>query len=186
MNTIPVAHVPSSHLQHHRWRLQEGWGGKAEGGRSQHIFCGLRTSVRALFEVGHLEFTNTHTLPFQALLHAAFLLSLILELILHSSLNHFRIMMLSVLRHTKTPVKFWFLKNYLSPSFKVLPLSFCYSCLENKRSFRALFRLSKGIIWGLFPFCNSLSVLWPFYACNIMSGTHKITSIIFVLLDRIV
>lgn len=30
-----------------------------------------------------------------------------------------RIMMLSVLRHTKTPVKFWFLKNYLSPSFKV-------------------------------------------------------------------
>uniref|UniRef100_A0A672LE22 UDP-glucose ceramide glucosyltransferase-like 1 n=1 Tax=Sinocyclocheilus grahami TaxID=75366 RepID=A0A672LE22_SINGR len=29
-----------------------------------------------------------------------------------------RIMMLSVLQHTKTPVKFWFLKNYLSPSFK--------------------------------------------------------------------
>ncbi|XP_035995136.1 UDP-glucose:glycoprotein glucosyltransferase 2 isoform X2 [Fundulus heteroclitus] len=29
-----------------------------------------------------------------------------------------RIMMLSVLRHTHTPVKFWFLKNYLSPSFK--------------------------------------------------------------------
>ncbi|KAK6487138.1 UDP-glucose:glycoprotein glucosyltransferase 2 isoform X1 [Huso huso] len=29
-----------------------------------------------------------------------------------------RIMMLSVLRHTKTPVKFWFLKNYLSPMFK--------------------------------------------------------------------
>ncbi|CAL8369390.1 unnamed protein product [Arctogadus glacialis] len=29
-----------------------------------------------------------------------------------------RIMMLSVLRHTKTPVKFWFLKNFLSPSFK--------------------------------------------------------------------
>ncbi|XP_069558740.1 UDP-glucose:glycoprotein glucosyltransferase 2 [Brachyistius frenatus] len=29
-----------------------------------------------------------------------------------------RIMMLSVLRHTKSPVKFWFLKNYLSPSFK--------------------------------------------------------------------
>uniref|UniRef100_A0A452INX9 UDP-glucose glycoprotein glucosyltransferase 1 n=1 Tax=Gopherus agassizii TaxID=38772 RepID=A0A452INX9_9SAUR len=30
-----------------------------------------------------------------------------------------RIMMLSVLKHTKTPVKFWFLKNYLSPMFKV-------------------------------------------------------------------
>ncbi|XP_031416204.1 UDP-glucose:glycoprotein glucosyltransferase 2 isoform X2 [Clupea harengus] len=29
-----------------------------------------------------------------------------------------RIMMLSVLQHTQTPVKFWFLKNFLSPSFK--------------------------------------------------------------------
>lgn len=29
-----------------------------------------------------------------------------------------RIMMLSVLKHTSTPVKFWFLKNYLSPTFK--------------------------------------------------------------------
>uniref|UniRef100_A0A670I460 UDP-glucose ceramide glucosyltransferase-like 1 n=1 Tax=Podarcis muralis TaxID=64176 RepID=A0A670I460_PODMU len=29
-----------------------------------------------------------------------------------------RIMMLSVLKHTQTPVKFWFLKNYLSPTFK--------------------------------------------------------------------
>ncbi|XP_055601750.1 UDP-glucose:glycoprotein glucosyltransferase [Uranotaenia lowii] len=28
-----------------------------------------------------------------------------------------RIMMLSLLKHTKTPVKFWFLKNYLSPQF---------------------------------------------------------------------
>lgn len=27
-------------------------------------------------------------------------------------------MMLSVLKQTKTPVKFWFLKNYLSPTFK--------------------------------------------------------------------
>ncbi|XP_075983141.1 UDP-glucose-glycoprotein glucosyltransferase [Anticarsia gemmatalis] len=33
-----------------------------------------------------------------------------------------RIMMLSVLKHTKSPVKFWFLKNYLSPSLKdILP-----------------------------------------------------------------
>ncbi|KAI5635339.1 UDP-glucose:Glycoprotein glucosyltransferase domain-containing protein [Phthorimaea operculella] len=30
-----------------------------------------------------------------------------------------RIMMLSVLKHTKSPVKFWFLKNYLSPSLKI-------------------------------------------------------------------
>ncbi|KAI4464405.1 udp-glucose glycoprotein:glucosyltransferase [Holotrichia oblita] len=29
-----------------------------------------------------------------------------------------RIMMVSVLKHTKTPVKFWFLKNYLSPQIK--------------------------------------------------------------------
>ncbi|XP_014254817.1 UDP-glucose:glycoprotein glucosyltransferase [Cimex lectularius] len=29
-----------------------------------------------------------------------------------------KIMMLSVLKHTKTPVKFWFLKNYLSPTLK--------------------------------------------------------------------
>ncbi|XP_012736496.2 UDP-glucose:glycoprotein glucosyltransferase 1 isoform X1 [Fundulus heteroclitus] len=29
-----------------------------------------------------------------------------------------RIMMLSVIKNTKTPVKFWFLKNYLSPTFK--------------------------------------------------------------------
>ena len=28
--------------------------------------------------------------------------------------------MLSVLKHTHNPVKFWFLKNYLSPIFKVL------------------------------------------------------------------
>uniref|UniRef100_T1J9H3 UDP-glucose:glycoprotein glucosyltransferase n=1 Tax=Strigamia maritima TaxID=126957 RepID=T1J9H3_STRMM len=33
-----------------------------------------------------------------------------------------RIMMVSVLKHTKTPVKFWFLNNYLSPTLKdVLP-----------------------------------------------------------------
>ena len=30
-----------------------------------------------------------------------------------------RIMMLSVLKHTQNPVKFWFLKNFLSPYFKV-------------------------------------------------------------------
>lgn len=40
----------------------------------------------------------------------------------------FRIMMVSVLRHTRTPVKFWFLKNYLSPSFKVCVL--CHLALD--------------------------------------------------------
>ncbi len=53
---------------------------------------------------------------FEALEDVSFLLALTLKLF-HV---YFRIMMLSVLRHTKTPVKFWFLKNYLSPSFKVL------------------------------------------------------------------
>ena len=28
-------------------------------------------------------------------------------------------MMLTVMKNTKTPVKFWFLKNYLSPTFQV-------------------------------------------------------------------
>jgi len=40
-----------------------------------------------------------------------------------------RIMMLSVLKHTSTPVKFWFLKNYLSPTLKVSLLG--NGCVEN-------------------------------------------------------
>lgn len=32
--------------------------------------------------------------------------------------NGCRIMMLSVLKHTTHPVKFWFVENYLSPTFK--------------------------------------------------------------------
>ncbi|XP_050434765.1 UDP-glucose:glycoprotein glucosyltransferase [Adelges cooleyi] len=49
-----------------------------------------------------------------------------------------RIMMLSVLKHTKSPVKFWFLKNYLSPTFKdFLPVmaseyKFQYELVEYK------------------------------------------------------
>ncbi len=31
--------------------------------------------------------------------------------------------MLGVLKHTHNPVKFWFLKNYLSPTFKVCTLA---------------------------------------------------------------
>ena len=30
-----------------------------------------------------------------------------------------RIMFLGVLRHTKSPVKFWLIENFLSPAFKV-------------------------------------------------------------------
>lgn len=31
-----------------------------------------------------------------------------------------KIMILSVLKNTRRPVKFWFIKNYLSPQFKVV------------------------------------------------------------------
>ncbi|VDK76301.1 unnamed protein product [Anisakis simplex] len=39
-----------------------------------------------------------------------------------------RIMMLSVMKHTKHPVKFWLLKNYLSPHFKVSSFIYLYHC----------------------------------------------------------
>ena len=38
----------------------------------------------------------------------------------------YRIMVLSVIKRTESKVKFWFLKNYLSPSFKVKLLRICY------------------------------------------------------------
>ena len=41
-----------------------------------------------------------------------------------------KIMMLSVVKNTKSPVKFWFIKNFLSPKFKV-GLPFRYSMLYN-------------------------------------------------------
>ncbi|XP_017676558.1 PREDICTED: UDP-glucose:glycoprotein glucosyltransferase 2 isoform X3 [Lepidothrix coronata] len=66
-----------------------------------------------------------------------------------------RIMMLSVLRHTKTPVKFWFLKNYLSPTFKdVIPhmakkYGFNYELVQYKWP-RWLYQQTEKqrIIWG--------------------------------------
>lgn len=50
-----------SHLQHHRWRLQEGWCRKEERGRSKHILCGVGPSVRALSEVSCFRFTGILT-----------------------------------------------------------------------------------------------------------------------------
>lgn len=38
-----------------------------------------------------------------------------------------KIMILSVLKNTNRPVKFWFIKNYLSPQFKVVRLKLLYS-----------------------------------------------------------
>lgn len=92
-----------------------------------------------------------------------------------------RIMMVSVLQHTKTPVKFWFLKNFLSPSFKdVLPLlakeyGFEYELVQYKWP-RWLHQQTEKqrIIWGykiLF-----LDVLFPL----------DIKKIIFVDADQVV
>ncbi|KAM5179815.1 UDP-glucose:glycoprotein glucosyltransferase 2 isoform 5-T5 [Mantella aurantiaca] len=56
-----------------------------------------------------------------------------------------RIMMLSVLRHTKTPIKFWFLKNYLSPRFTIVR--------TNLKELRDLDL--GGAPYGYTPFCDS-------------------------------
>uniref|UniRef100_A0A8D3BSA1 UDP-glucose glycoprotein glucosyltransferase 2 n=1 Tax=Scophthalmus maximus TaxID=52904 RepID=A0A8D3BSA1_SCOMX len=79
-----------------------------------------------------------------------------------------RIMMLSVLRHTKIPVKFWFLKNYLSPSFKVLPNpKFAVDPLRLLPMFCSLPQIVRadlkelkdldleGAPYGYTPFCDS-------------------------------
>lgn len=92
-----------------------------------------------------------------------------------------RIMMLSVLKHTSTPVKFWFLKNYLSPTFKdFLPImaekyGFEYELVQYKWP-RWLNQQSEKqrIIWGykiLF-----LDVLFPL----------DVKKIIFVDADQVV
>ncbi|XP_071037209.1 UDP-glucose:glycoprotein glucosyltransferase 1 [Parasteatoda tepidariorum] len=92
-----------------------------------------------------------------------------------------RIMMLSVLKNTKTPVKFWFLKNFLSPTFKdFLPFmskkyGFEYELVQYKWP-RWLNQQSEKqrIIWGykiLF-----LDVLFPL----------DVKKIIFVDADQVV
>ncbi|XP_073520253.1 UDP-glucose:glycoprotein glucosyltransferase 2 [Phyllobates terribilis] len=92
-----------------------------------------------------------------------------------------RIMMLSVLRHTKTPVKFWFLKNYLSPRFtEIIPdmaqeYGFQYELVQYKWPRWLHQQIEKQrIIWGykiLF-----LDVLFPL----------AVDKIIFVDADQIV
>lgn len=92
-----------------------------------------------------------------------------------------RIMMLSVLKNTNTPVKFWFLKNYLSPTFKdFLPYyaekyNFDYELVQYKWP-RWLHQQSEKqrIIWGykiLF-----LDVLFPL----------DVKKIIFVDADQVI
>ncbi|XP_026323693.1 UDP-glucose:glycoprotein glucosyltransferase isoform X2 [Hyposmocoma kahamanoa] len=92
-----------------------------------------------------------------------------------------RIMMLSVLKHTKSPVKFWFLKNYLSPSLKdILPYmaqeyGFQYELVQYQwPRWLQRQRDRQRTIWGykiLF-----LDVLFPLY----------VKKIIFVDADQIV
>ncbi|KAF0989308.1 hypothetical protein HZS_87 [Henneguya salminicola] len=92
-----------------------------------------------------------------------------------------RIMMLSVLKHTKTPVKFWFLKNYVSPQFiKSIELlskrfEFQYEYVQYQWPHWLLKQTDKQrIIWGykiLF-----LDVLFPL----------DVKRIIFVDADQIV
>ncbi|ETE70311.1 UDP-glucose:glycoprotein glucosyltransferase 1, partial [Ophiophagus hannah] len=92
-----------------------------------------------------------------------------------------RVMMLSVLRHTKTPVKFWFLKNYLSPMFKALiphmakEYGFDYELVQYKWPHWLHKEIEKQrIIWGykiLF-----LDVLFPL----------AVEKIIFVDADQVV
>ncbi|RTG91065.1 UDP-glucose:glycoprotein glucosyltransferase, partial [Schistosoma bovis] len=92
-----------------------------------------------------------------------------------------RIMMLTVIRHTNSPVKFWFLKNYLSPTFKdfipymAAEYGFEYEFVQYKwpRWLHAQTEKQR-IIWGykiLF-----LDVLFPL----------NVTKIIFVDADQIV
>ncbi|OQV12944.1 UDP-glucose:glycoprotein glucosyltransferase 1 [Hypsibius exemplaris] len=92
-----------------------------------------------------------------------------------------RLMMLSVVKNTKTPVKFWFLKNYLSPQFKeFIPFmaaryNFQFELVEYKWP-RWLHHQSEKqrVIWGykiLF-----LDVLFPL----------SVKKIIFVDADQIV
>lgn len=95
-----------------------------------------------------------------------------------------RIMMLSTMKHTKSPVKFWFLKNFLSPQFiESLPhmakeYNFQYSLVQYKWP-RWLHQQTEKqrIIWGykiLF-----LDVLFPldvkkiiFVDADAVSNTH--------------
>lgn len=78
-----------------------------------------------------------------------------------------RIMMLSVLKNTKTPVKFWFLKNYLSPTFKVGFFFFFLTLLllENQP---ASHHWCEDFPWQLQLF--SLSIVW----CGLQTVVLKI------------
>ena len=58
-----------------------------------------------------------------------------------------RIMMLTVLRNTKAKVKFWFLKNYLSPQFTVIKIIFFK--MKKKTIFLNFFFFSKSDLYHI-------------------------------------
>ncbi|MGH0151390.1 UNVERIFIED_CONTAM: hypothetical protein FKN15_020190 [Acipenser sinensis] len=92
-----------------------------------------------------------------------------------------RIMMLSVLKHTKTPVKFWFLKNYLSPAFKIVRTD-----LKELRDFDL-----EGAPYGYTPFCESRSEMdgyrfWKsgYWASHLAGRKYHISALYVVDLKK--
>lgn len=87
------------------------------------------------------------------------------------------IMMLSVLKNTKTPVKFWFLKNYLSPTFKV-----CFT--EKKKLLKEMFTVFFFYpLWFLsihFPFVKIPLVM---YFCVAFSSDCSVRGKQFITLN---
>lgn len=117
----------------HGWR-EDGGAEAGQGRYDQHLLCGLGASVREVPQVGVRDVTgqrkgivvsakNPWKRTFPLLPYTfdfrVFFFPVLLPPVFLLLLFSLRIMMLSVLKHTKTPVKFWFLKNYLSPTFKV-------------------------------------------------------------------
>uniref|UniRef100_A0A9L0I7E1 UDP-glucose glycoprotein glucosyltransferase 2 n=1 Tax=Equus asinus TaxID=9793 RepID=A0A9L0I7E1_EQUAS len=92
-----------------------------------------------------------------------------------------RIMMLSVLRNTKTPVKFWFLKNYLSPTFKIVRHD-----LKELRDFNL-----DGAPYGYTPFCDSRTEMdgyrfWKtgYWASHLLRRKYHISALYVVDLKK--
>ncbi|KAK2500977.1 hypothetical protein MC885_013098, partial [Smutsia gigantea] len=92
-----------------------------------------------------------------------------------------RIMMLSVLRNTKTPVKFWFLKNYLSPTFKIVRHD-----LKELRDFDL-----DGAPYGYTPFCDSRTEMdgyrfWKtgYWATHLLKRKYHISALYVVDLKK--
>lgn len=91
-----------------------------------------------------------------------------------------KIMILSVLKHTKSPVKFWFLKNYLSPQFKeYLPL------MAKRYNFEIGFVMYKWPTW-LNKQTIKMRTIWAYKVLFLdVLFPLKVNKIIFVDSDQI-